>query len=78
VQKTPSAEARTAAAGRADLFPPIEPFSHGMLGRDETHTLYWEQSGNPDVCRLSSYTVAQARDALQSTGVFSIPHTTGL
>lgn len=48
VQKIPSAEARTAAAGRADLFPPIEPFSHGMLGRDETHTLYWEQSGNPD------------------------------
>ncbi len=32
---------------RADLFPPIEPYQSGMLRVDATHTLYWEQSGNP-------------------------------
>lgn len=31
-----------------DLFPPIAPYSSGFLGVDETHNLYWEQSGNPD------------------------------
>jgi proline iminopeptidase len=31
-----------------DLFPPIEAYETGMLPVDETHTLYWEQSGNPD------------------------------
>jgi len=30
------------------LFPPIEPHRHGMLPVDEIHTLYWEESGNPD------------------------------
>ena len=30
------------------LFPPIEPYEHGMLAVDELHTLYWEQCGNPD------------------------------
>lgn len=28
------------------LFPPIEPKRSGMLAVDETHTLYWEESGN--------------------------------
>lgn len=30
-----------------DLFPPVTPYSNGFLEVDETHTLYWEQSGNP-------------------------------
>ncbi len=29
------------------LFPPIEPYDSGMLQVDDIHTLYWEQSGNP-------------------------------
>ena len=32
---------------RADLFPPIEPYQSGMLRVDESHIVYWEQSGNP-------------------------------
>ena len=32
---------------RADLFPPIEPYQSGMLRVDQTHIVYWEQSGNP-------------------------------
>jgi len=31
-----------------DLFPSITPYSSGFLAADETHNLYWEQSGNPD------------------------------
>jgi proline iminopeptidase len=30
------------------LFPPIEPYNRGNLQVDDLHTLYWEQSGNPD------------------------------
>jgi proline iminopeptidase len=30
------------------LFPPIEPYRHGMLEVDDLHTLYWEECGNPD------------------------------
>ncbi len=30
-----------------DLFPPISPYSSGFLTVDDTHNLYWEQSGNP-------------------------------
>jgi proline iminopeptidase len=30
------------------MFPPIEPFRHGMLEVDDLHTLYWEECGNPD------------------------------
>jgi proline iminopeptidase len=30
------------------LYPPIEPFDTGMLRVDDRHTLYYEQSGNPD------------------------------
>ncbi|MBN9413516.1 MAG: prolyl aminopeptidase [Candidatus Paracaedimonas acanthamoebae] len=29
------------------LFPPLESYDSGMLQVDEIHTLYWEQSGNP-------------------------------
>lgn len=31
-----------------DLFPNIAPYSQGFLAVDILHTLYWEQSGNPD------------------------------
>lgn len=31
-----------------DLFPAITPYSTGFLSVDDTHNLYWEQSGNPD------------------------------
>ena len=37
-----------AAHDRFDLFPPIEPFEHGMLDLDGRHQMYWEQSGNPE------------------------------
>lgn len=35
-------------APRRDLFLPIEPYSTGQLRLDAVHTMYWEQSGNPD------------------------------
>jgi proline iminopeptidase len=31
-----------------DLFPAIMPYSTGFLDVDGIHSLYWEQSGNPD------------------------------
>lgn len=31
-----------------DLFPPIAPYSSGFIEVDDVHSLYWEQSGNPD------------------------------
>lgn len=31
-----------------DLYPAIEPRRHGMLAVDDLHTLYWEESGNPE------------------------------
>ncbi|HCK33117.1 MAG TPA: prolyl aminopeptidase [Rhodospirillaceae bacterium] len=30
------------------FYPEIEPYSSGHLKVDDIHTLYWEQSGNPD------------------------------
>ena len=33
---------------RSDLFPEISPYASGMLAVDGRHTVYWEQSGNPD------------------------------
>ena len=30
------------------LYPPIEPYETGMLPVSDVHTLYYEQSGNPD------------------------------
>jgi proline iminopeptidase len=32
---------------RQDLYPPLEPYTTGMLPLDSHHTMYWEQSGNP-------------------------------
>ncbi len=31
-----------------NLYPQIIPYSSGFLSVDEIHSLYWEQSGNPD------------------------------
>lgn len=31
-----------------ELFPEIEPFDSGLLPLDALHTMYWEQSGNPN------------------------------
>ncbi|MXS84711.1 prolyl aminopeptidase [Nitrosomonas sp. HPC101] len=33
---------------QTELFPLVEPYDHGMLPLDSIHTMYWEQSGNPD------------------------------
>ena len=30
------------------FYPEIEPYAHGQLEVSDTHTLYWEQCGNPD------------------------------
>jgi proline iminopeptidase len=34
-------------SNRRDLFPPIEPYRSGRLRLDARHTMYWEESGNP-------------------------------
>lgn len=36
------------SADTTSLFPAIEPHRTGMLPVDDTHTLYWEESGNPN------------------------------
>ncbi len=46
-QKTEPSNTRRAQK-LLDLFPPITPYSSGFLAVDQTHNLYWEQSGNPD------------------------------
>jgi proline iminopeptidase len=33
---------------RSELFGEIQPYASGMLPTSHGHTLYWEQSGNPD------------------------------
>jgi len=33
---------------RAELYPEIDPYSAGTLKLDGIHTMYWEQSGNPE------------------------------
>lgn len=33
---------------RTDFYPPIEPYDSGMLPLDDIHTMYFEQSGNPN------------------------------
>jgi proline iminopeptidase len=33
---------------RDELYPAIEPNRSGMLPLDDLHTMYWEESGNPD------------------------------
>jgi proline iminopeptidase len=44
----PERDANTIEHSTTDLFPEIRPHRHGMLGVDDRHTLYWEESGNPD------------------------------
>lgn len=31
-----------------ELYPEIEPYSTGFLKVSDLHTIYWEQSGNPN------------------------------
>ncbi|MEQ0559944.1 alpha/beta fold hydrolase [Amycolatopsis sp. NEAU-NG30] len=31
-----------------ELYPPIEPYAHGMLDVGDGHQVYWETCGNPD------------------------------
>ena len=33
---------------RDTLYPPLEPNRSGMLPLDDVHTMYWEESGNPN------------------------------
>ncbi|NQU56515.1 MAG: prolyl aminopeptidase [Rhodospirillales bacterium] len=37
-----------ASLENTNLYPPLAPYSSGMLEVGDGHTLYWEQSGNPD------------------------------
>jgi proline iminopeptidase len=34
-------------AALAQLYPPIEPFKHGLLDTGDGHQVYWEMCGNP-------------------------------
>ncbi|MGE3623805.1 MAG: prolyl aminopeptidase [Bdellovibrionales bacterium] len=36
------------AAPLRDLFPPLEPYTRGMLNAGDIHTLYWEECGDPN------------------------------
>jgi len=36
------------SSARAEIYPPIEPYTTGFLPVSDTHTLYWEESGNPE------------------------------
>jgi proline iminopeptidase len=38
----------TSVPTRTELYPEIEPFATGRLAVDRLHTLYFEESGNPD------------------------------
>ncbi len=38
----------TPQSRRTDFFPPIEPFESDQLVLDDLHTMYFEQSGNPN------------------------------
>ncbi|XP_078437208.1 proline iminopeptidase [Wolffia australiana] len=43
-----SADSTELSRLRTELYPPIEPYSFGFLKVSEVHTIYWEQSGNPN------------------------------
>ena len=47
VIRTESHMPRSETPLRSDLFPEISPYASGMLAVDGRHTVYWEQSGNP-------------------------------
>lgn len=42
---------------RRNLYLPIEPYSSGFLKVSDLHSIYWEQSGNPNghVSRVSQF-----------------------
>ena len=46
--RTESRMPRSETPLRSDLFPEISPYASGMLAVDGRHTVYWEQSGNPE------------------------------
>ncbi len=48
VSQTTNDVSRTPRKPLLDLFPALTPYSSGFLDVDDTHNLYWEQSGNPD------------------------------
>ena len=35
-------------AAQRELYPPIEPYDHGLLDVGDGHQVYWEVCGNPD------------------------------
>lgn len=35
---------------RTDLYPAVDPFASGHLQVDSTHSIYWEECGNPEGC----------------------------
>jgi proline iminopeptidase len=35
-------------AEQRGLYPPVEPFEHGLLPTEDGHEIYWELCGNPD------------------------------
>ena len=39
---------QTAAATPSRLYPPVEPYRHGMLDVGDGHSIHWELCGNPD------------------------------
>lgn len=43
----------TARTELRELYPPIEPYAHGMLPVGDGHEIYWEACGNPDGDRKS-------------------------
>lgn len=47
-KKTPPTAAQERRTPLRELYPEISPYSTGFLSVDDIHTLYWEQSGNPD------------------------------
>ena len=44
----PERDPATGDGNDRDLFPEIQPRQHGMLAVDGLHSIYWEESGNPD------------------------------
>ena len=48
VMPTDSRMPRSETPLRSDLFSEISPYASGMLAVDGRHTIYWEQSGNPE------------------------------
>jgi proline iminopeptidase len=39
---------RDREARMAQLYPPIEPYEHGLMDVGHGHQVYWEECGNPE------------------------------